>query len=129
MTAVELSKFEQLKNATERLKEALDEYGRSPNLMIRDGAIQRFEFTFELAWKTLKEFCDQKGNSANNPRDIFRLSADHGFIDDPLPWFNFLDNRNMASHLYDESEMKKVFSDLPSFVSEIEKIIVKLAQA
>ena len=115
-----------LKDAFLRLKEGA---GKAKEDLERDGVIQRFEFTFELAWKTLKEFCDQKGNSANNPRDIFRLSADYGFIDDPLPWFNFLDNRNIASHLYDEDEMKKVFSDLSSFVAETEKIIVKLGQA
>src|SRR3989344_906445 len=118
MTAVELSKLDQLKNALERVKESLAEASKKPgDLTIRDGALQRFEFTFELVWKTLKEFCDEKGNSANNPKDIFRISADHEFITDPLPWFEFLKNRNAASHLYDEHKMEQVFSDLPSFVT------------
>lgn len=129
MTAVELSKFEQLKNAIERVKESLVEYEKAPSLLVRDGIIQRFEFTFELVWKALKEFCDEKGNSANNPRDVFRLSADHGFIENPVPWFDFIKNRNKASHLYNEDEMKEVFSDIPSFVAETEKIISKLSPA
>ena len=130
MTAVELAKIEQLKNDLERLKEALQDYQSAPNLLSRDGIIQRFEFTCELVWKTLKEHIEYLGQSPkNNPRDMFRVAADQELIADPQIWFHFLDNRNISTHLYDESEMAQVFSDIPSFIIETEKILAKLSRA
>lgn len=120
-------KLADLKNALERLKEGLTvSQQSSTNLMLRDGAIQRFEFTFELAWKTLKEACETKGKSAGSPMDIFRLSADLYFVEDPKTWFDFLKNRNLASHLYDNAAISKVFSDIPKFIAETEKVIAAI---
>lgn len=130
MTAVELAKIKQLKNALSSLEDILEHYNRSPNLDVRDGAIQRFEYTHELVWKTLKERIEQLGqNPRNNPRDIFRVAADQELIDDPQIWFHFQDNRNVSSHLYNNNEMESVFSDLPSFIAEVGKVITTLEQA
>jgi nucleotidyltransferase substrate binding protein (TIGR01987 family) len=49
----------------------------------RDGAIQRFEYTYELVWKTLKKVLSFNGIEANSPRDVFREAARQGLIDDP----------------------------------------------
>lgn len=127
MTAVELSKLEDLKNALQTVKEALDEYAKAKSLAIRDGAIQRFEYTCELVWKTLKEHIESLGqNARNNPKDTFRVAADQELIEDPQVWFEFLKNRNLASHLYDNKAMDKVFGDIPEFVAETEKVIVAI---
>ena len=127
MTAVELAKLEQLKNALQTVRDALDKYQQSPLLEIRDGAIQRFEYTCELVWKTLKEHIESLGgNARNNPKDTFRVAADQELIADPLVWFEFLKDRNLASHLYDNSAMDKVFADIPKFVAETEKVITAI---
>mgnify|MGYP001616634122 FL=1 len=127
MTAVELSKLEDLKNALQTVKEALDEYTKNKNLTIRDGAIQRFEYTCELIWKTLKErIKSTEREIRNTPKDIFRVAADLGLISDPQVWFDFLTNRNLASHLYDNKAMDAVFGDIPKFVAETEKVIIAI---
>lgn len=47
--------------AVQRLGEALEEYAANPTDTVRDGVIQRFEFTFDLAWKSLKEYMQDQG--------------------------------------------------------------------
>ncbi|MBI5356162.1 nucleotidyltransferase substrate binding protein [Candidatus Collierbacteria bacterium] len=114
----------ELKTALSRLEEALKEV---KNQLDKDGAIQRFEFVFELTWKTLKDFAEDKGRmEANSPKGAFRVAADLGVIGDPQPWFEFLKSRNDSSHLYNEESANRVFSQLPDFVSAMKDLIVSL---
>lgn len=127
MTVLGLAKLDQLKNALQSLKSVLIEYEQNPSLGVRDGAIQRFEFTCELVWKVLKERIEESGREEhNNPKNIFRVASDIGLIDNPETWFGFLKNRNLSSHLYDDGEMTKIFSDISAFIVETEKIVVAL---
>jgi len=91
----------------------------------QDGAIQRFEFTFELTWKTLKRILSFKGISVNSPRDVFRESAKQGFIEDVSIWFKFIKKRNLSSHTYDQEQANEIFSCLPKFEEELCKVIEK----
>lgn len=93
----------------------------------RDGTIQRFEYTFELAWKTLKRILDFKGVSANNPRDTFRLAAREGFINDPKVWFEFLEQRNLTTHTYKEAVADKIATIFPQFSDEMKNLISKIS--
>lgn len=52
------------------------------------GAIQAFEYCFELVWKTMKRLLDARGKIANSPREAFRMAGLEGFIKDPEIWFN-----------------------------------------
>ena len=54
------------------------------------------------------------------------MAADLGIIQDPEVWFKFLDYRNLTTHIYNEDQAEEVFSHLPSFVSEVEKLISKI---
>ena len=57
-----IQKLENYCKAVERLNEALSDFAQHPDsTVIRDGVIQRFEFTFELAWKSLKEYLEDQG--------------------------------------------------------------------
>lgn len=89
----------------------------------RDAAIQRFEFTFELAWKTLKRILKHKGIIANNPRDVFREAAQQGLITQVDTWFTFLENRNLTIHVYNEKIAEKIYNGLAQFNSEIDKLL------
>ena len=61
-----LQKCENFCRAAARLSEALAEYAVTPgSTVIRDGVIQRFEFTFELAWKSLREYMEDQGADMN----------------------------------------------------------------
>lgn len=64
----------------------------------RDGAIQRFGYTYELVWKTLKRILSFKGVDVNSPRDVFREAAKQKLIDDPMIWFTFIKQRNLTTH-------------------------------
>ncbi|MEK9143139.1 MAG: nucleotidyltransferase substrate binding protein [Patescibacteria group bacterium] len=122
-----VARLTELKPAFARLKEAMPQVN---NQLEKDGAIQRFEFVFELVWKTLKDYAEDKGRfDAASPKDAFRVAADLGVIDDPLLWFGFLKSRNEATHLYDEQKANDVFSQIPHFISAVENLISKISIA
>jgi len=113
-------KLEELKKALDQLESGL---ANVHDELDRDGVIQRFEFTFELAWKSIQEFAQYKGLGVASPRDAFRVAADLGVIDNPEMWFGFLKDRNESTHLYNEDQAKMVFSRMPNFVSEVKKLV------
>ena len=120
----EITKLEDLKSALETLKKGLSE---AKDQLDRDGVIQRFKFTFELLWKVLQEYAKYKGLETASPRDAFRVGADLGVIDNPEVWFGFIKDRNLTTHLYSEKDAEVIFSHIPSFVEETEKIISKIS--
>jgi nucleotidyltransferase substrate binding protein (TIGR01987 family) len=115
---LDFSKFEK---ALQSLKAALAP--PPANDRERDGAIQRFEYTFELAWKTSGKVLDLHGVSIQSPRGIIRELAFQGWIDNPETWFHFLESRNKTSHTYREDVANEVFSDIPGFAVEAEKLL------
>lgn len=87
------------------------------------GAIQAFEYCFELVWKTMKKLLAQRGQIANSPKEVFRIAALEQFITDPEIWFDFLKKRNITVHTYEEQEAEKVLQTLPIFSSEVKKFL------
>lgn len=103
MRSVEF-KYMNLKKAYLRLKEVSDMYD-GKNDIIRDSLIQRFEFTYELTHKTLKEFMKYLGVTLENsfPRTIYKKAYVNNLISDDSVWINLLEDRNCISHIYNES--------------------------
>jgi len=121
-----VNQLEQLKKATATLSEAL---ALEPIRINIDGTIQRFEYTFELSWKMMQSAARFKGLfEANSPRDSIRTAAQIGLIDNVEMWFDFLDARNKASHLYDEPAADLVYETTKKFLPEIKLLISKLEQ-
>ena len=91
-------------SAYDRLAWAVAELARDPlDELRRDGLIQRFEFTFELAWKSLKEYLEAQGFARlTTPREVLREAYAAELIDGEAVWLSMLDARNQTSHLYDE---------------------------
>ncbi len=104
----------------------LDAMGQVVNDLARDGAIQRFEYTFELSWKTMRRFLRGKGSEVNHPRDVFREAAAEGFIADPVPWFTFLEMRNKSTHIYKREVAEQVFSVLPDFAEAMRDFLGRI---
>ena len=120
--------FENLTNAVERLHEGVQAYQENPAKIIRDGVIQRFEFTCELAWKTTREFLlDQGFTELNSPKATMRKAFSYGLIDDEQAWIVLLNARNQTSHLYDDATAQEIYSQIESeFVSLFDKLIEQL---
>lgn len=98
-------------NAYERLKEALKE---KESEIVIDGALHRFEFTFELAWKSLKDYLEYMGltEKTGSPREIIQQAFKQGIIEDGEAWINMMLSRNMLSHLYDEKASRDIFNKI-----------------
>ncbi len=112
-----------LLKAQKTLEEALKE---AESDLERDGAIQRFEYTYELIWKVLKKILSFKGVDVNSPRDVFRESAKQGIIEDPKIWFEFVKKRNLTVHTYNEDDAEEIFECLPCFRDELSKVVEKI---
>lgn len=96
-------KYMNFEKATKRLEEAISVYDYK-NDMIRDSIIQRFEFTYELAHKTLQEFMKYEGVTLENsfPRTIFKKAFVNHLIEDEALWLKLLEDKNATSHIYNE---------------------------
>ena len=96
--------------ACDRLSEAVRELSGEPgDELRRDGLIQRFEFTFELAWKSLKEYLEAQGYAElTTPRAVLREAFAARLIDDEAAWLAMLDARNRTSHIYDEGAAAEI---------------------
>lgn len=91
--------------------------------IVRDATIQRFEFCVELAWKTAKKVM---GTQTSAPKQVLREMAQNGFIENVELWFDFLENRNLSSHTYDQVLAEKVFASAQLFLPEGKKLKAKL---
>lgn len=110
-----------LKSAFARLQEALE---LEENLIVKDAAIQRFEFTFELCWKLMQAVAKFKGaETTGSVRDSIRTAAQLGTVDDSQPWFDFHDERNKASHTYDLEMADEVFQKVKEFPPLVHRLI------
>lgn len=104
-------KYEKFGQAVERLGEAVRAYAAQPDSILRDGAIQRFEFCAELAWKTAREYLLEQGHvDLNSPKAVMRQAYADGLIQDDARWIALLNDRNLTSHLYDEATAAAVFT-------------------
>lgn len=100
-----LQKIENYKRAVAQLAQAVQAYSQKPDdALYRDGLIQRFEFSVELAWKSMKEYMEDQGVvlTIASPRGILKEAYAIGVIDDAGQWNQILTARNLTSHVYDE---------------------------
>ncbi len=118
-------------NSTSRLKEILDRYQSNTNdTGIRDAVIQRFEFTYSIALKTLNKYLMEysfipiKQISFNamirtaNQLDLLKSNLEK--------WSEFREMRNLTSHTYDEEVAEKVVRVVPDFFEEVSFLLQKL---
>lgn len=90
------------------------------------GSIQAFEFSYELAWKTMKRFCEKSGKTPYILKDVFREAAVSGLISDPTRWFKFIEIRNITVHTYNEKNLELVISIFDDFSDALNELINNL---
>lgn len=106
-----------------------EEFRRSLNSnQEKAGAVQAFEFCYELAWKTLKKVLELRGLTVGSPKDTFRKAQAEGLISDPELWFTFQKLRNIVTHTYNEQNLDLIVKSFDSFSFEMQKLIEKLEQ-
>lgn len=89
-----------------RLEEAINE--ENLNELERNGLVQRFEFTLDLAWKVMKDFLEERGFLFKpSPKDTFRQAQEAQFTNDAQALIDGLEIRNELSHDYNGEKFEK----------------------
>ncbi|MDP3956168.1 MAG: HI0074 family nucleotidyltransferase substrate-binding subunit [bacterium] len=102
----------QFSKANECLREAL---ARPKDGIVRDSAIQRFEFTTDLAWKLMHaELNEIHKITCTSPGTCLRAAFKQGIIADDIFWLDMIEKRNLTSHTYIEALAERVYSILPN---------------
>src|SRR5205814_3134952 len=91
-------RFDNFQEAFNNLKDAVEM--KNYTKLERAGLIQFFEFNYELAWNTLKDYLESNGIIARTPKEVFKQAFRIGYIDNGHTWMNMLDERNNLSHRY-----------------------------
>jgi len=104
-------RFENFCKAMMQLENALHQ--KKFSVLEKDGVIQRFEFTMELAWKTIQDILNSRGYpDVKGPKPVIKQAFRDGIIMDGQGWINMLDDRNKSSHLYDETIALEIFDKI-----------------
>lgn len=84
----------------------------SPNEIEKQGIIKSFEYTFELCWKTLKNYLESQNVEANFPRDVIKSAFQYKILSDGEMWMDMLDKRNLMAHTYDQDQAEKAYETI-----------------
>jgi nucleotidyltransferase substrate binding protein (TIGR01987 family) len=97
---------------------------RSLSKLEEQGLIQAFEFTHELAWKTLKDFLENRGvQDLYGSRDVTRHAFKVGLIEKGQVWMDMIQSRNLTSHTYNEETAAQIAAAIRSdYFSEFEAL-------
>ena len=105
--------FESFKQSLERFQEILKEEKTVAN---RDSAIKRFEFTVELAWKTIQKFLREQELVCRSPKECFQEAFRFGLIEDDPRWIEMMEDRNKTVHTYNEKFAEEVCARMPDYL-------------
>lgn len=101
---------------------------------LRDASIQRFEYSFELAWKMLKRRLEMDVPSTDavdalSYRAMIRVAAERGLLANPQAWFDYRDQRNLTSHTYDAAVAQRVYACVADFKRDADALLLALQTA
>lgn len=119
-------RLDSLAAALDRLRDAL---AQPKSEWTRDAAIQRFEFTFELAWKGVKRAAAREGIDAPSPRQALRAGFRLGWIEDDALWLEMLEDRNRTSHTYLLATAEAIYARLPAYLGAMDGLLRRLRLA
>lgn len=109
--------------ALKRLNEVLSE---PESAIMRDAAIKRFEFTFELLWKSLQQFFRGQGIVCNSPKGCLKEAFSYGLVEDNPLWLRMIDDRNLTVHTYNEAVAIEIYRHLRDYMPLFEKVLRSL---
>jgi nucleotidyltransferase substrate binding protein (TIGR01987 family) len=107
-----------------------DALAQPKNEYLRDSVIQRFEYTYELAWKSLRRYLMSAGDAqdidAMARKDLFREAGRIGLIEDVEAWFVFHRMRNLTSHTYNAEVAEEVYLAARDFAPAARRLLEEL---
>ena len=111
-------RFDNYRKALTRLKQAVEimrvsnEWEEDVDDLLKEGLIQRFEYTHELAWKVMKDYAEYQGyTDIRGSRDAFRKALEMGLIADAR-WMASISDRNLTSHNYDDETAEEIYKSI-----------------
>ena len=137
-------RFSNYKKALKKLSEAINyikkDFGKKENdieyenadkileEIIKEGLIQRFEYTYEMAWNVMKDYALYQGNSEiSGSRDAIRFAFSSNLIVNGELWMDMIKSRIKTSHTYDEETAeeiyKKILNDYYSLFLDFEQVM------
>lgn len=100
------------------------------SIIVRDAAIQRFEYTFEALWKFLKEYLKgQEGIICNSPKSCFREAFSLGLLteEETVKFLEMTDDRNMTTHTYKEEVSQILYARIPGYYNLMDTLLQRIA--
>ena len=127
-----MEKLEILIRDTKKALEALKEIVETPfSVIVRDAAIQRFEYSFEISWKLIKEFLKvQEGVICNSPKSCFREAFRMKLLaeEDVIKALEMTDDRNLTSHTYHEELADEIYKKIKDYHNLMENIYMRISE-
>ena len=123
-----------LEKAIGQLKSGIQQSKVDPdNELLRDGVIQRFEYTMDLSWKMiqryLKHIAQVEESAIRTKKDLFREAGRLGLITNVEAWFGYYEARNETSHTYDPQIAESVFEQAELFLPDAISLLEALKHA
>lgn len=110
-----MKRLEQIESDFGKALKALEEaLSQAESDLEVDGAIQRFEFSYELFWKLLRAYLQQEGIVVNTPKGCFKEAFGLGVLNSEETALRMVDDRNLTVHLYDKETSREVFDRIKS---------------
>lgn len=127
---------DELNYSIEKFNKALSKLNigikKAKDQLDNDGVIQRFEFTFELLWKTLRLFLLAEGITTKSPKEALKESFRFGLIKDEEIYLDMLEDRNQTSHIYSEEITREIVRRIKKFylskLTELSKELRKVSE-
>lgn len=121
-------RFENFEKAFNFLNESTQKNNYSP--LEASGLIKAFEITFELAWKTLKDYLEMSGVDTKSPREVIKQSFSAKLIEDGHIWIEMLEKRNELSHTYENQEVYRIVGVIKqNYFKAIEQVYTRLKRS
>lgn len=123
---------------SDKLNRNLENFGRALSQLektlaevdtpiVRDATIQRFIFSYELCWKTLKGFLeDIHGVRAVSPLQVFKESFALDLIDDEEIFLEMIESRNILSHTYSEEQAREIYLKCSKYLNALKIVINRI---
>jgi nucleotidyltransferase substrate binding protein (TIGR01987 family) len=106
-------RFMNYEKALNQLTEGIENYGVNPSNIIKEGIIQRFEFTHELAWKVMKDFLEYEGfQNIMGSRSATKEAFNKDLIVEGEVWMDMIKSRNETVHTYQEKILESEYNKI-----------------